>query len=113
MPPKTCGMPCCQGVKGAGGAMGAAAESSCSDYSPLQMHTPDKPPCCKIQAAQNPDPAAISTAQAEKSLPGLTPISGPAFALNTFANKAPFITGSPPGALSSVPVYKLTSAYIC
>ena len=91
--------------------MGAEAESSCSDYSPLQMHTPETPPCCKIQAAQNLDPAAINTAQAEKSLPGLMPISGSAFAVNTFARKTPFITGSPPRALNSVPVYKLTSAY--
>lgn len=108
MPPKTCGMPCCQGAKRA-----MTAESSCSDYSPVQMHAPKTPPCCKIQAAQNMDPAAINTAQAEKSQPHLMPISGPAFAVNTFARKAPLADGSPPGALSSVPVYKLTSAYLC
>ncbi len=92
--------------------MGAAA-SSCADYSPLQMHAPETPPCCKIQAAQDLRPAVINTAQAEKSQPDLMPISGPAFALNTFARKAPLADGSPPGALSSVPVYKLTSAYLC
>jgi hypothetical protein len=66
-----------------------------------------------MQAAQDTDPATLNTLKAPQPSMDLMPISGPAFAVNTFARKAPLVDGSPPGALSSVPVYKLTSAYIC
>jgi hypothetical protein len=110
MPPKPCGMPCCQGARGAMGVMGAA--QSCSGYSPLQMHAPEMP-CCKMQAAQHLGPATLNSLAASQPPINFAPVSGPGFAVNTLARKAPFITGSPPGAPSSVPVYKLTSAYLC
>ena len=83
--------------------MGAMAQSPCADYSPLQMHAPETPPCCKIQAAQNLGPAVINTARAEKPLLGLMPISGPGFAVNAFERKTPLVNRSPPGALNSYP----------
>jgi hypothetical protein len=114
MPPRPCNMPCCQGSMGtgmAGGVMGVA--QSCSGYLPLQMHAPEMPPCCKIQAAQDLGPATLNSLTASQPSINFAPVSGPGFAVNAFAVKAPFITGSPPGVLNSVPVYKLTSAYIC
>jgi hypothetical protein len=112
MPPKPCNMPCCQGARGAWGVMGAAAQVSCYGYLPLQMHAPDTP-CCKMQAAQHLSPATLNSLTASQPPINFAPVSGPGFAVNTLARKAPFITGSPPGAHGSVPVYKVTSAYLC
>jgi hypothetical protein len=95
----------------AGGVMGAA--QSRSGYSPLRMHAPGMPPCCKMRAGQNLGPATLNSLTASQPSINFAPISGPSFAANTFAKKTPFITGSPPGALNSVPVYKLTSAFLC
>ncbi|MHB8174005.1 MAG: hypothetical protein ACYDFU_06045 [Nitrospirota bacterium] len=66
-----------------------------------------------IQTAQALVPAAINTAQAGRSFPGPSLISGLSFAVNAVSGKSPFFTGSPPGASASVPIYKLTSAYLC
>jgi hypothetical protein len=90
-----------------------ATESSCSGYSPLQVHAPGMPPCCKMQAAQNLGPATLNSLTASQPSINFAPVSGPGFAVNTFAKKTPFITGSPPGVPNSVPVYKMTSAYLC
>jgi hypothetical protein len=95
----------------AGGVTGAA--QSRSGYSASQMHAPEMPPCCKIQAAHNLGPATLNSLTASQPPINFAPVSGPGFAANPLAKKAPLITGSPPGAQGSVPVYKLTSSYLC
>jgi hypothetical protein len=106
LPPKTCGMPCCSQVQD-------EATQVCGHCSPVQLKAPEAPPCCQIKAAADTDPATVNSAQAEMPLPDSSHASGPAFAVNTGSEKIPYGTGSPPGSILALPVYKLTSAYLC